>query len=66
MFRVATELRMLRAEIGKWTTAPPILGPVFPSERIQDRIDAKEVVDLTSAIEEGHRNWREAKERAGI
>lgn len=64
MFRVATELRMLRAEIGKWGVAPPILGPVFPFERIQDRADAGEISELSSAIEEGHRNWREAMNRA--
>jgi hypothetical protein len=57
---------MLRAEIGKWGYAPPILGPVFPSERLQDQADEAEVNDLQSAIEAGHRNWREAKERAGI
>jgi hypothetical protein len=63
MFRVATELRLLRAEIGKWTVAPPILGPVFPSERIQARQDEVEVGELQSAIEVGHRNWREANAR---
>lgn len=62
-FRVATELRLLRAEIGKWGSAPPILGPVFPSERIRDREDAVEVTELQAAIEAGHRNWREANAR---
>lgn len=66
MFRVATELRMLRAEIGKWGSAPPILGPLFPAEKIQARQDAVEVNELQAAIEAGHRNWREAKTRAGI
>ena len=65
MFRVATELRLLRAEIGKWGSAPPILGPVFPWERIQDRADAVEVNELSLAVEEAHRNWREAMERNG-
>jgi hypothetical protein len=66
LHRVATELRMLRAEIGKWGTAPPILGPVFPTEKIQNQWDAQEVSDLSEAIEAGHRNWKEAKQRAGI
>lgn len=60
LFRVATELRLLRAEMGKWGSAPPILGPVFPSEKIQDRHDAEEVDELRAAVEAGHRNWREA------
>jgi hypothetical protein len=63
MFRVATELRLLRAEIGKWINAPMILGPVFPSERIQKELDAQEVDDLQQAIAVGHRNWREAMTR---
>lgn len=64
MFRVATELRMLRAEMGRWTVAPQILGPVFPSEKIRRMDDAVEVSDLETAIEVGHRNWKEAMTRA--
>lgn len=63
MFRVATELRLLRAEIGKWGAAPPVLGPVFPSEKLQRAADAREVNELQAAIEMGHRNWREANAR---
>jgi hypothetical protein len=66
LFRVATELRLLRAEMGKWGSAPPILGPVFPGERIQQREDEIEVSELQQAIAAGHQNWREAKDRAGI
>ncbi|MGA7054983.1 MAG: hypothetical protein WBZ37_27695 [Mycobacterium sp.] len=63
LFRVATELRLLRAELGKWGSAPPILGPVFPSEKLEDIDREAEVVDLAAAIEAGHRNWREAMKR---
>jgi hypothetical protein len=63
LFRVATEIRLLRAEIGKWGSAPPILGPVFPSEKLQDIADAAEVGELAEAIAQGHRNWEEAMKR---
>lgn len=66
MFRVATELRMLRAEIGKWGSAPPILGPEFPHERIEAEEAQHEKVELADVVELGKRNWREAKDRAGI
>lgn len=66
MFQVATELRLLRAEIGKWGAAPPIPLPIFPSERITAKRDERDIGDLQVAIAAGHRNWEEAKNRAGI
>lgn len=60
LHRVAVELRMLRAEMGKWTEAPPILGPLFPREKLEARADAQEVLDLAAAIAVGHSNWTEA------
>lgn len=65
LHRVATELRMLRAEISK-TEAPPILGPLFPSEKIAARETEIEISELAAAVAVGHRNWEEAKERARI
>lgn len=62
LFRIATELRMLRAEMGRWGEASPILGPLFPSEKIQARNDRHEVSELQAAVEAGHRNWREVME----
>lgn len=61
MFQVAQEIRLLRAEIGKWGAAPPIPIPMFPGERIQKQHDAAEVSDLYQAIEEGQRNWKLAQ-----
>lgn len=63
LLQVATELRLLRAEMGKWTSAPPVLRPVFPYERIQARLDEVNISELQEAIEVGHRNWREANDR---
>jgi len=60
MYRVATELRLLRAELGKWGYAPPILGPLFPHERLQQIADKQEISELDSIVEMGRRNWREA------
>lgn len=61
LHRVAVELRMLRAEMGKWSEAPPVLGPLFPSEKIDIRDKAHEAEELALAIVVGHRNWEEAK-----
>lgn len=57
MHRVAVELRALRAEMGKWGEGIPILGPLFPSEKLKMRDEKQEVADLMSAIQEGHSNW---------
>lgn len=64
LLRVATEVRMLRAEVGKWSEAPPILGPLFPGEKIEAREREQEINDLAAAVAAGHRNWEEAKNRA--
>ena len=63
LHRVATELRMLRAEIGRWGVAPPIPGPLFPSEKLKREEQAQEVNDLQAAVAMGHQNWREANAR---
>lgn len=61
LHRVANELRALRGELGKWAEPVPILGPLFPGDKLAARDLAVEVDDLAAAVAVGHQQWEEAQ-----